>query len=67
MRGMEKSDIKLKKIKIGLLGDSCTGKSLICNTFSGIEFKEEMICVDRFEKIIKLENGEEIQLILWDN
>ena len=63
------SDIEIKAIKIGLLGDSKVGKSAICNTFTGVEFVAESITTigsDKFEKKIKLRNNKEIKLCLWD-
>ena len=69
MRNMEKSNIELNAIKISILGDSCVGKTAICNTFSGIEFQldgQATIGSDKFEKKIKLENSKEIKLIFWD-
>ena len=61
-------DNKITLIKIGLLGDSNVGKTSICNTFSGDESCDCLITIgtDKFEKKIKLENGEEIKLIFWD-
>ena len=60
---------ELVAIKLGLLGDSGVGKSSICNTYIGIEFKEEgmvTIGTDKFEKKITLKNGKEIKLVFWD-
>ena len=61
-------DNKITFIKIGLLGDSNVGKTSICNTFSGYESSDCLVTIgtDKFEKKIKLENGEEIKLIFWD-
>ena len=61
--------MELTTIKIGLLGNSATGKSSIFNTFIVIEFSCELpgtIGCDKLEKKIKLENGKEIKLVVWD-
>ena len=42
---MSDKDIELTSIKIGILGDSRVGKTAICNTFIGLEFKEESISI----------------------
>ena len=47
------SEIEIKAIKVGLLGDSKVGKSAICNAFTGVEFASESITTigsDKFEK-----------------
>ena len=66
---MDENKIALKVAKIGLLGDSTVGKTSICLTYKGIEFKENTlftIGTDKFDKIIKVENGKEIKLVIWD-
>ena len=66
---MDENKIALKVAKIALLGDSTVGKTSICLTYKGIEFKENTlftIGTDKFDKIIKLENGKEIKLVIWD-
>ena len=66
---MEENNIEVKIIKIALLGDSCVGKTWICKSFMGMIFGEDdlaTIGTDKFEKKIKLENGKEIKLIIWD-
>ena len=53
---MTDKKISLKAIKIGLLGDSTVGKTAICNTFIGLEFKEESISTigsEKYEKKFK--------------
>ena len=63
------SEIEIKAIKVGLLGDSKVGKSAICNAFTGVEFASESITTigsDKFEKKIQLSNNKEIKLCLWD-
>ena len=66
---MDENKIALKVAKIALLGDSTVGKTSICLTYKGIEFKENTlftIGTDKFDKIIKVENGKEIKLVIWD-
>ena len=66
---MDENKIALKVAKIALLGDSTVGKTSICLTYKGIEFKENTlftIGTDKFDKIIKIENGKEIKLVIWD-
>ena len=63
------SEIEIKAIKVGLLGDSKVGKSAICNAFTGVEFASESITTigsDKFEKKIQLSNNKERKLCLWD-
>ena len=40
---MADKKINLKAIKVGLLGDGAVGKTAICNTYLGLEFKEDML------------------------
>ena len=66
---MTEKDIKLTSIKIALLGDSKVGKSAICQTFNGVEFKEESVSTigaEKYEKIIKLEGDNQMKVVLWD-
>ena len=66
---MSEVKIKRKAIKIGILGDSCVGKTQICYTLMNIEYDQNVLAtigVDKLETYLKLINGEEIKLILWD-
>ena len=50
---MTNSFIELSAIKLGLLGDSSVGKTSICLTYTGIEFKQDILSTigaDKFEK-----------------
>ena len=61
--------ISLKAIKVGLLGDGAVGKTAICNSYLGLEFKEDTLSTigsDRTDTKIQLKNGQEIKVILWD-
>ena len=66
---MAENNIEVTALKLGLLGDSAVGKTAICQTFLGIEFKEDNISTigaEKMDKKIILKNGKEIKLILWD-
>ena len=65
----EKNENPLRPIRIGLLGDTRVGKSSICNSFIGMEFRNDYIdtmIYDKFEKKVKLNEGNEIKLVIWD-
>ena len=66
---MADKKINLKAIKVGLLGDGAVGKTAICNSYLGLEFKEDTLSTigsDRTDTKIQLKNGQEIKVILWD-
>ena len=66
---MVEKEIELTSIKIALLGDSMVGKSAICNTFIGLEFREESISTigtEKVEKNLKLEGDKQMKIVLWD-
>ena len=66
---MEENNIEVNIIKIALLGDSCVGKTWICKSFMGMIFGYDdlaTIGTDKFDTKIKLENGKEIKLKIWD-
>ena len=56
------------KIKISFLGDSGVGKTTILYIFLGLEINRilKLIGIEKLEDKIKLNNGKEIKLILWD-
>ena len=59
----------IKPIKLRFLGETGTGKTEICNVFSGIEFRlDGLITIgnNKFEKIMRLNNNKDIKLIYWD-
>ena len=65
---MEKKIINKKVIKIVVLGDSNIGKTSICNTLIGIEYREDMISsigTEKSERIFRMKNNEDIKLIFW--
>ena len=60
---------KISCVKIAVLGDSHTGKTSICDSFMGIEFREDTLSTigtDKYETRSTLKNGEEIKLVLWN-
>ena len=66
---MTDNKISVKAIKVALLGDSCVGKTAICNSLMNIEFSQDMLSTigsDKLETKFPLKNGNEIKLILWD-
>ena len=66
---MNKNKIPLEIVKIGLIGDSCVGKTSIFCVYRGDKFKEENLITvgyDKSETIFTLENNKKIILIIWD-
>ena len=66
---MSKSKAKVKMLKISIIGDSKTGKTSIINCFSGHEFNINMLTsigIDKQEVWMKMKDGNEIKLIIWD-
>ena len=65
----EKNENPLRPIRIGLLGDTRVGKTSIINSFIGMEFRNDLydtIGSDKFDKKVKLNDGNEIKLVFWD-
>ena len=70
-KNMNNTMIKRKVIKIAFLGDSTTGKTELSLKYFNIEnfgFGNSLATIgtDKHERLIKLDNGEEKKLILWD-
>ena len=66
---MSGNEIKMKIIRLALLGDSSVGKTSIISTLLNYEFNEDFISTigwDKRKKTIKLENGKNIDLSIWD-
>ena len=62
-------EINKKAIKLGIFGDSGVGKTCICESFLGLEYKEgilQTIGLDKMRKKIKLNNGNDTNVIIWD-
>lgn len=66
---MSEGKIKRKVLKIGLLGDTQVGKTAICNCFLNKKFNDSSLSTigqDKIDSSIKLNNGEEIKLVIYD-
>ena len=66
---MNKNEIYIKAINLGLLGDIKVGKTSICNSFMKKDFSEDIPETIGNEKIkikFNLNNGNEIKLIIHD-
>ena len=64
-----KPEIELKKLRIGIVGDTKVGKTSIVNSFLEQEFSldlPETIGSERFNANFNLNNDKEIKLIIWD-
>ena len=64
-----KPEIELKKLRIGIVGDTKVGKTSIVNSFLDQEFSldlPETIGSERFNTNFNLNNDKEIKLIIWD-
>ena len=62
-------DVKRTAISISIFGETAVGKTCICSTFLGLEFKEEHLTtvgIEKMTKSIKIESGQELKLKLWD-
>ena len=61
--------IKRKAIKLSLLGDQNVGKTCICGAFLGLDFIGDTLSTigkDKMEAVMKMEDGEEMKLVIWD-
>ena len=60
---------EIKVIKIGIIGDSCVGKSPLCSTYVLGEstLDSNSTIGDKHETKFKLKNGKEIKLLLFDS
>ena len=61
--------IKIKAIKISLLGDSTVGKTAISYSFLNVEFREGAILtvgIDKLNTNFTLKSNKKIKLIIWD-
>ena len=62
-------DVKRTAISISIFGETAVGKTCICSTFLGLEFRGEQLTTVGIEKMsssIKTEDGVELKLKLWD-
>ena len=66
---MEEDQIKRTCIKLAILGDSKVGKTSICQSYLNMEFRNEYLSTigqDKYETKIKMRNGEQMELIIFD-
>ena len=66
---MSTNDIKMKTLKLAILGDSAVGKTTIIETYMDVEFNEDFISTigwDRKKTSIILDDGKEMELSIWD-
>ena len=66
---MSETKIKRKKIRIVFLGDNKVGKTCLINAFMDEEFCSNTLATigaEKFDTKVKMKNGEETKLILWD-
>jgi len=62
-------DVRRTAISISIFGETAVGKTCICSTFLGMEFREEHLMTVGIEKMsstVKIDTGEELKLKLWD-
>ena len=62
-------EVKRTAISISIFGETAVGKTCICSTFLGLEFRGEHLTTVGIEKMsssIKTEDGVELKLKLWD-
>ena len=66
---MSEDDIKIKALKIVMLGDTTVGKTSIINSYLNKDFTQDMLSnigIDKNNKKIKMKDGSEIKLVIWD-
>ena len=66
---MSEEDIKIKALKIVMLGDTTVGKTSIINSYLNKDFSQDMLSnigIDKNNKKIKMKDGNEIKLVIWD-
>ena len=64
-----KDDVKRTAVSISIFGETAVGKTGICSTFLGLEFREEHLTTVGIEKMsssITTADGEDLKLKLWD-
>ena len=66
---MSESTFKRDVIKISLLGNQSVGKTTIRNVFLKLDLNENSLStvgVNKTDSIIKLDDGNELKLVIWD-
>ena len=61
--------VKRTAISMSIFGETAVGKTCICSTFMGLEFRDEHLATVGIEKLsasIKTEDGVDLKLKLWD-
>ena len=64
-----KDDVRRTAVSISIFGETAVGKTCICSTFLGLEFREEHLTTVGIEKMsssITTADGEDLKLKLWD-
>ncbi len=64
-----KGNVKRTAISISLFGETAVGKTNICSTFLGLEFKEQHLATIGIEKMISeivIDTGDKLKIKLWD-
>ena len=64
-----KNVVKRTAISISLFGETAVGKTNICSTFLGLEFREQHLATIGIEKMISeivIDSGEKLKIKLWD-
>jgi len=63
------SKVKIKVIRLAMLGNTRVGKTSICRVFFSDYFREdEFVTIGhyKYEKQIRMEDGNDLKLIIWD-
>ena len=63
------SNLKREKIKINIIGNRDVGKTSIRSVYLGLGFQTDTLSTvgyNREEKMFKLNNGNEIKVVIWD-
>ena len=66
---MKKENKSLKTISIAIFGETCVGKTGICNSYLGVEFKENFLItlgIDKLKTKVILKDGSKMDLKIWD-
>ena len=64
-----KGNVKRTAISISLFGETAVGKTNICSTFLGLEFKDQHLATIGIEKMISeivIDTGDKLKIKLWD-
>ena len=70
MKKMNVTKIKIKAIKLAIIGDTPAGKTSIIESFMNMEYKDDKLPTigsDKLETKFTLKNREEIKVVSWDS